>query len=296
MAQCTYCIGEYILDKCVLNTVSTYLQNNPIECAECNLHQPHNCMYVWNTGFVIANYIQSHLNDPELFKDYYELFVQQGHSHILKTTLFNVICQFIRDPECIAQIIPVIVKQNKTLTSSRVLSARQYIIDFQGFKISPKEYIIREFCLVACDATLIFHSLLKLPCERCDLAAAYQTQVDWLTHHLHGLQWNTANGYTVSHIRHILSQCCDMGSIFYCKGHEKMVLLEKVFQLKNIVNLEDQGCPALRALNFKVDILKCTYHEPVKEYACALRNCIQLQYWLKLQTLKVVDGISTMKL
>jgi hypothetical protein len=252
-------------------------------------------MYVWNTGTVIAQHVETHINHPEIFQDYYEHFQQQGHFHIGKNTVFKVCHQFIKDPECIAQLITLILEQENPIDSG-LLSTRQYILDFQGFKISANEYIMREFCLVACDATLLFHCMVKLPCESYDLPVGYQRQVEWLTRNLHGLHWDTTNGYTVSHIRHIVSQCCEMGSVFYCKGSEKMTLLQKLFHMENIVNVEDQGCPALRALSFKLNTSCCNYHQPVHEYACALRNCMQLQFWLKIQASKVMDGISTIHL
>ena len=266
MAQCASCEGDFILDKCVLSTIGTYLQSNPIQCTECNLRKAHNCLYVWNTGTVIAQHVSSHMNDPELFGEYYSIFVAQGHTHILKRPLLNIVHQFIKDPECIAQLIPLVLEQQQQLNpvGLRVLCARQYIIDFQGFKISANEYIIREFCLVACDATLILHCLLKLPCERSDLAVGYQRQVDWLTNNLHGLEWNITNGFSVLHVRHLVAQCCERGSIFYCKGNEKMSVLRKILQLANVTNLEDQACPALRTLQFKVDTTNCTYHQPVQ--------------------------------
>ena len=64
MAQCTVCSGDYIVDKCILKTVSTYLQDNPILCTGCNLRTVHECMYVWNTETVIAKSVENHINHP----------------------------------------------------------------------------------------------------------------------------------------------------------------------------------------------------------------------------------------
>jgi len=68
-------------------------------------------MYVWNTGTVIVQHVESHINDPELFQEYYERFVDQGHPHISKTILFNVCRHFIKAPECIALLISLILEQ-----------------------------------------------------------------------------------------------------------------------------------------------------------------------------------------
>lgn len=85
-------------------------------------------MYVWITGTVIAH-VGSHMNDLELFQDYYERFVEQVHPYI-KKTLFKVCYQFVKGPERIVQVIKNIHDQQQNLTDSRLLCTRQYIIDF----------------------------------------------------------------------------------------------------------------------------------------------------------------------
>ena len=133
-------------------------------------------------------------------------------------------------------------------------------------------------------------------CNCKDLALGYQKQVQWLTQNFHGLPWDTSNGYTISYIGRIIAQCCERNAIFYCKGVEKTLWLRKLFRIENLVNVEDEGCSALNDLHFKLSILNCTYHEPVQRHACALRTCMQLQFWMKLQSSKVVDRISTLTL
>ena len=49
------------------------------------------------------------------------------------------------------------------------MCSEQYIIDMQGFKISAHEFIMREFCIVSCDASVLFQCLVNLPCEITEL-------------------------------------------------------------------------------------------------------------------------------
>jgi len=72
-----------------------------------------------------------------------------------------------------------------------------------------------------------------------------------------------------------------MGSIFYCKGNENMVVLRKISQLGNVTNLEDQACPALRTLQFNVDITSCVS-------STSARACMRTA---NLHTVTVLDEV-----
>jgi len=110
------------------------------------------------------------------------------------------------------------------------VSSEQYIIDVHGFKISAHEFIMREFCIVACDASLLFHYLVKLPCEITEVGLGYQKQ--WLTENFHGLHWNTANGYSVSHLRRKNFQLCSSNAIFFAKVLKRYSGLKNYFTWK----------------------------------------------------------------
>jgi hypothetical protein len=125
-----------------------------------------------------------------------------------------------------------------------------------------------------------------------DLPVGYQRQNLWLTQNFHGLSWDSTNGYTVTHIRKIIFQLCKVDAIFFCKGLEKVNWIKKLFQLKNVNDITEQGCPCLSELKFTVGCNGCTYHTPIEERACALRNCLQLQYWLRIQMTALVNAIS----
>jgi len=297
MAHCTFCGGVFIVDACVLQTFRTYLMDNPILCNGCNLKVTHECMYVWNTGSVISKHLMNHINHPEVFHEYYEVFQRQGHVSISKNTFFKKCITLMKDREFVAQLIPTIIEQQFATADQSVSGcSNQYIIDMQGFKISSHEFIIREFCLMACDASMLFHCMVNLPCEITELPLGYQKQVEWLTQNFHGLKWDSSNGYSVAHLRKMMHVLCEPDAIFYCKGTEKVDWIKKIFQLNIVKDVTDQGCTALNALNFNVSVKACTYHNPIEMCGCALRNVVQLQYWLKLQHSNVVEAISTISL
>ena len=90
-------------------------------------------------------------------------------------------------------------------------------------------------------------------------------------------------------MRRLLTQLCEVDAVFFCKGMEKLQWICKLFQVKNVKEVNDEGCPSLSTLNLNVSVKSCTYHVPQEVNACAMRNCLQLQSWLKLQSCKVVD-------
>jgi hypothetical protein len=247
---------------------------------------------VWNTGTVIAKHLVNHVSDPKLFGEYYEIYKRLGHDHISMNKLFEKCNDLVHDTIFIAQIIPHVVQQ-QFACKSRFVHRNQYIIDVQGFKYFngskhslSNEFVMREFCIVSTDGTVLFHCLVKLPCHMNDLPAGLQRQNQWLTEKFHGLKWDSTNGYTITHIRKIIFMLCKGDAMFFCKGLEKVDWIKKLFQLKNVKDISEHGCPSLSELNFPVG---CSYHTPIEPRACALRNCLQLQYWKKHQMPRLED-------
>lgn len=251
---CSTCDGTNIKDSCVLKLVCNYFKEQNITLVD---------------GAVIARELKLHMNQHETFLEYYELFKKGHECFISMNVLLKKLNTVVHDPEFIGELIPIVCK------SAEQKCKNEYVIDVQGFKISATEFVIREFCVSACDGTLNFHCLVKLSCEYNDLPFTYQKQVDWLTSHLHGFAWNSSNGYTVSHIQHVLFQCCPSDAMFYCKGAEKAVWLRKLFHI-DVFDIAKEHCPALNELNFKIS---CSLHESIVKSGCAFRNCQQLVYW-----------------
>ena len=153
----------------------------------------------------------------------------------------------------------------------------------EGFKISSHEYVEREFCLVATDASMMFHCMIKLPCEMQDLPLGYQKRSEWLTLNFHGFSWDSTNGYTVTRVRRLLTQLGEVDAVFFCKGMEKVQWIRKLIQVKSVKDANDEGCPSLSTFNFNVSVKACTYHVALEVNAIVKRNCLQLEFCLKLE-------------
>jgi len=236
---------------------------------------------MWNTGKVLSKHLLKEVNDHEVFMEYYEIYKRQGHVSISMNTFFKSCRELVHNSEFIAQLIPDVIHEQFSVENSVSVSSDQYIIDVHGFKISAHEFIMREFCIIACDASLLFHCLVKLPCDITEVGVGYQKQVQWLTQNFHGLHWDITNGYSVSHLRRIIFQLCSSKPTFFCKGLEKVQWIKKLFHLEIVNHISEKEYPALKTLNLNTGISKCTYHDPVEVNACALRNCFQLQHWMK---------------
>jgi len=144
------------------------------------------------------------MNDPELFCEYYSLFFCPGSCTHSKESFVECCSAVYQGPRVHCTIDPF--SSSAAEPSGYACIMRKAVhYHFWVLKFPLNEYIIREFCPVACDVTLIFHCLLILACERSDLAEGYQRQVNWLRNNLQVLEWNTSNAYIVSHIRHLFA-------------------------------------------------------------------------------------------
>jgi len=162
---------------------------------------------MWNIEKVLSKHLVKEVNDYKLFLQYYKIFKRQGHVSISMNSFFQTCRGLVRNSEFIAQHIPEVIHEQVSLQKPLFMSSGQYIIDLQGFRISAHEFIMREFCIVSCDAGLLFHCLVKLHCEITEFGVGNQKQVESLTQNFHNLEWDTSYGYNITHIRRRIFQC-----------------------------------------------------------------------------------------
>ena len=74
-------------------------------------------------------------------------------------------------------------------------------------------------------------------------------------------------------VHRLLAQLCEVEAVFFCKGMEKVQWIRKLFQVKNVKDVNDEGCPSLSTLYLNVSVKSCTYHVPLELNTCAMRNC-----------------------
>ena len=99
-------------------------------------------------------------------------------------------------------------------------SANTVVLDLEGFKLKSIGFIIKELCLCCSYYDTIF---FKPQVSFAELPAHDQQTVIWLTHNLHGLDWD--NGDTP--YSDLKAVCLSFSfrftrKIFFCKRHRKV--------------------------------------------------------------------------
>jgi len=67
----------------------------------------------------------------------------------------------------------------------------EVIVDFQAFKRSKHEFVIKELAFLKKDGMCPTSYQFRPPCLLEDLPEKYQAQCRWLTQHYRGLSWNS---------------------------------------------------------------------------------------------------------
>lgn len=147
-----------------------------------------------------------------------------------------------------------------------------WVIEFQGFKDSLNNFIIKEIAIVSSNGRYMQHWLVKSPYSFHFLGVKQQKMCNWLTTNFHNLNWDDGDvtiDVVINSIRRIINNDC-----LHVKGREKAEYLKSIFRENNIIELEFLGCPSLTKLpDMEVG---CPHHMR----NCALRNAINLAYWL----------------
>lgn len=151
-------------------------------------------------------------------------------------------------------------------------------VDLQGFRGVNGEFIPKEIAVISADGYKVETLLIEPPENYSELPPSVKKEVSYLEKHFHGLPWGS--GYVnfeefELEVKRIL-QCFDT---VYVKGNEKLNVLN--FLNKNIVNLEQFGCPTLRQLRKKTKAVQCTQHT-IDNPVCALENVLILSEWWRL--------------
>lgn len=150
-------------------------------------------------------------------------------------------------------------------------------IDFQGFVIDRKSFIIKELSVLNNEELAPEHYLFKPPQDIPTLPHCYQLHTNWLTRNFHGLDWS--GGFEVyEELQEILLNSTQLVERIYVKGKEKQRYLSKKLLDKTIVNLEDLGCPSLDSLSNSFKAFPCDNHL-IRNTKCSLKNVQNLLSW-----------------
>lgn len=152
-------------------------------------------------------------------------------------------------------------------------------IDCQCFPGKNSTLIVKEIAFLSLDGTKFDHGLFKPPHEKSNLIPKVRKQVQWLTKNVHGFDWYDG---TIDYEE--LQKCLDRlqtteCNTIYTKGLEKTKFFLRNLPNKEVINLEDLGCPSFKDLKREGKRkISCFYHSP-ENYMCAVENVHLMFDW-----------------
>ena len=159
-----------------------------------------------------------------------------------------------------------------------------FIIDVQGFQYGKDNFLCREIAILNVDNGVWQHRFITFPLDMSHYNSTVLKHMEWYTEHLHGLEWSHKE-WSITTIRYeqiteFIRKCigCYEGEEILVKGLEKKIWLERLLRMNNIIDLHEQGCPAIEDLKLFLRSNHCNQHL-YNNSNCALENVYLLWYW-----------------
>lgn len=153
-----------------------------------------------------------------------------------------------------------------------------FIIDFQGFQYGSKHFLCKEIALLHVDNGYVVHRFVNLPVDTMQFNSKIRNHMGWLTRNLHGLILDKCDAEYLPYeaLADFIKQQVGLEEIAV-KGCVKKKWLES-FLSNNIVDLFDEGCPALESLKNIFKSFHCQKHID-NSLNCSLENVYFLYHW-----------------
>lgn len=140
------------------------------------------------------------------------------------------------------------------------------IVDFQGYQLYNKTFILKEVCILF--SGNISHYIFLPPFDYKILNDSDKYQVTWLARKYHGLDWSSGL-YNYEEKKKLIRQALQGAAIIYVKGEEKIKWLRQIIQDNQIIIINIEK---IIECNFRLKddndsfVFKC-YHHNIKEFA-----------------------------
>ena len=149
------------------------------------------------------------------------------------------------------------------------------IVDFQGYQLHNKKFIIKEVCILCFGH--ISHYIFLPPFEYKYLNDVDKYQVDWLSKKYHGFDWSSGT-YAYEEKENLIQKSLQYATLIYVKGEEKIKWLREVIQNHqiDIINIEkiiDKNFRLRDETDFFV--FKCYHHNAYKG-VCSSNNVFKI--------------------
>lgn len=164
----------------------------------------------------------------------------------------------------------------------------KYIFDFDGFTIN-KEFKCKEVAYIETDTQQTFSYGVKLNLNKKNLSVKDRKHAWYCTNFVHGLEFmDYDSDYSQEEINRIIKSLSinaekDGRLLAYKGGHYELDLFNKL-EIRNIVNLEELGCPKFDDLivmiEYKPDVIQnCGYHLELK-HCRKVAHCPLLEVYI----------------
>lgn len=155
------------------------------------------------------------------------------------------------------------------------------IIDIQGFNYGSESFLCKEIAIFDSDSGCFSHRFVKMPVKLTHYNNTIQAHMNTVTRTIHGLEWQNNDCLEYEQLSEYIINCIGSNSTVFIKGFEKKNWLEKLLSKHNVIDLLDEGCPALEKLKIFLKSHHCNAHLYSNNFNCALENVYLLWYWYR---------------
>lgn len=160
-----------------------------------------------------------------------------------------------------------------------------FLVDIQAFYVK-KRFYPKEIGILNLLTHQTAHFIIKSPFPKSLLETEDETEVTWLEHHYHGLDWNsgtTSLEEFITTFESIISSSSSIDTLgpvrIFVKGLEKANLLSTILKdiatVHTIIEITNKNIPALRKYAYQPHCLNHVFMK--KNGHCALSNVMFLK-------------------
>ena len=150
----------------------------------------------------------------------------------------------------------------------------EVVVDFQAFRNSSNEYIIKEIAFLHAKEKQPLVYLIKPPFHWEELSPKTRATNNWLSRNYTHLSWASGD-IDYNYLEKIINLHFDYDDLLYIQGSEKAKWMSRY--ARNIIEIANDTPSMKKLFNYKID---CNNHINNNNENCALRNVILLEKYL----------------
>lgn len=158
------------------------------------------------------------------------------------------------------------------------IKERSGIVDFQAFRGTKDEYIVKELVILDLKTYAIYPFLFKPPFPFNKLNSKCKRTNNWMVRYFHNIKWN--EGFTsLKDLENIMFHYCSKFTKIYTRGLEKKNWIQ-LYTTSEVIDVKMD-----KTFDYEIDniciLTKNTKHAQLQ---CAIKNAYRLAAFLQLST------------